>query len=154
MRWVGNAEQAAYMKQRQIQNRNRVSKAEDWMMAALASTDHKWTRQAAWGCRLFDFWNAQLGIAIEVDGPEHRREYDTARDRYNYYRSGIVVLRVRNFDVSDLKVALDFIRMSETWQERKRRIRIEHGLPPDAPMKKVLLAVGLEKAHLDWTPGA
>ena len=38
------------------------------MAEKLAATGHRWSRQAIWGKRIFDFWCATLGIAVEVDG--------------------------------------------------------------------------------------
>jgi hypothetical protein len=68
------------------------------MLGILEKTGHTWTRQARWGYRLFDFWCCPLGVAVEVDGPEHKQDYDSYRDEYIFRRSGIVVLRVPNRD--------------------------------------------------------
>jgi very-short-patch-repair endonuclease len=152
MRWIGNKEQHAYMRMRQEQNRDQFSRAEEWVRCALLKTKHKWTRQAIWGCRIFDFWNHSFGIAIEVDGQEHDHEYDAARDAYNYWCSGILVLRVRNFVETDLQSALEVIGRGETLQERKARIRAELGLAVDANRKEVLKAAGVLGAHCSWKP--
>ncbi len=153
MRWVTNKRQSEYMRRRQRQNRARgLTEAERWVAQALDATGLKWTRQAWWGCRIFDFWNAELGIAVEVDGPEHCRDYDEHRDRYNYVRSGILVLRVPNFDEAALTVALNHIAKGETHAERKARIRRELGLRPDATGKAVVRAAGLSLAHGRWEP--
>lgn len=111
------------MKMMQAKNKksSRRSKAESWMKDKLASTGKKWSRQAQWGYRLFDFWNHELGIAVEVDGPEHDKEYDAFRDRHNLKRSGILVLRVRNFNEKDAEVAITTINEASSWKERREK---------------------------------
>lgn len=93
------------MRFRQGQNRDKTVNAEKWAKRRLIESGHKWAHQTMWGCRIFDFWCHRLGIAVEVDGPEHRIDFDNARDRYNYYRSGILILRVRNFSDEDMDAA-------------------------------------------------
>lgn len=110
------------------------------MESKLSLTGRKWTRQAMWGYRLFDFWCHELGIAVEVDGPEHNQEYDVARDRYNYFRSGILVLRVRNFNEADADKAIKAIESSEAWKTRKEKLK---------PGKKLLRANGMKVAKSD-----
>lgn len=124
MRWTTSKEESDYMARRQKENvaASKNSKAEAWMAEKLKETGLKWTRQARWGYRLFDFWNAHLGIAVEVDGPEHEKDYDEVRDTYAYLRSGIVVLRVRNFDEFDASLALDSIASSRTWKQRRTEV--------------------------------
>lgn len=121
MKWPTNKNNHAYMRERQRQNRITClnSKAESWMLDKLKGTGLKWTRQATWGYRLFDFWNHLIGVAIEVDGPEHMSFYDKVRDEYNYRTSGIAVLRVRNFNNQDALCALEKISKSESWNERR-----------------------------------
>jgi len=147
MRWVTNPKEAEYMRGRQKENRERckLSAAETWMRKKLETTGFKWTRQAMWGYRLFDFWNCALGIAIEVDGAEHDGEYDAYRDRYNFLRSAIVVIRVRNFNEQDAEIALWLIENVGTWRQRKGRVR---------PGKKLLLANGMEMARSPTTVAA
>lgn len=124
MRWASTREQHAYMKQRKMENleRCKLSAAERWMNKKLKETEYKWTRQAQWGYRLFDFWNHKLGIAIEVDGPEHRHDYDLYRDNHNYSNSGIVVLRVKNFNEDEAAKVIEKISTSETWNERRLKM--------------------------------
>lgn len=131
----------AYMKERQKQNivSCKKSKAEDWMKDKLAETGLKWRRQAEWGYRLFDFWNHKLGIAVEVDGKEHNKEYDSYRDKYNYERSGIIVLRVRNFNEDDAITALSVIGKTEDWLERRKKM----GLLTKAQSIKISIAPAL-----------
>jgi very-short-patch-repair endonuclease len=115
------------MQGRQDQNRARAerNKNENWLAGQLQVTGHRWTRQAAWGYRIFDFWCHELGIAVESDGPEHRPDYDAYRDEYNLRRSGIVVLRIRNMNEADLADALRLVAESETWKERKKRLGLD-----------------------------
>lgn len=111
------------------QKQNRVlcknSKAESWMFEKLRDTDYKWTRQARWGIRLFDFWNHQLGIAIEVDGKEHNVYRDRKKDEIDYKVSGITVYRVRNFCEEDANHALIMITRSESWNERRQKMGLK-----------------------------
>lgn len=124
LRWPTTQEKAQYMKERQIQNRINCVKNrnENWMKAKLAGTGFKWTRQAQWGYRLFDFWCHELGIAIEVDGPEHNKHVDNYRDEYNFRRSGIIVLHVRNNNDGDADEALAFISKSDKWSDRRNAL--------------------------------
>ena len=142
------------MRMRQLQNLARYSAAENWAYEKLRATGVKFSRQTIWGCRLFDFWNAKLGIAVEIDGPEHDAAYDSVRDRYNYLRSGILVLRIRNFSEADLLSAIKAIQSSGSLVERKDKIRTEYGLPPGTPMRQVVKAAGLDLAHCKWDPPA
>lgn len=133
LNWPSNAEQAAYMRMRKDQNigRSLRNPNENWMALKLNATVRKWTRQATWGMRLFDFWCAELGIAVEVDGPEHREDYDAYRDEYNFRRSGIVVLRVRNLNEEDAEKALAAISREVTWKERREALGIHKGSKKD-----------------------
>lgn len=70
------------------------------------------------------FWNSKLGCAIEVDGPEHDRDYDNYRDEYNFRRSGIVVLRVRNKNEEDLDEVLRVVSLLDDLHERKIELGI------------------------------
>lgn len=94
------------------------------MGAHLKKTKLKWTRQAYWGFRLFDFWCHRLGVAVEVDGPEHIRERDEERDQYNFHRSGIIVIRVRNFSEPDAAACLREISKTGPWAERRAAMDI------------------------------
>lgn len=109
------------MKERQGQNKVGclLSKAESWANTHLNGLGLKFTRQAIWGYRVFDFWFSSLGVAVEVDGKEHCKEYDQYRDIYNYLRSGVVILRVRNFSEEDMAEAKEYLKHSITWDERR-----------------------------------
>lgn len=124
LRWPVNAEQAAYMRMRQEQNQQRSNHNpnENWFAAKLDATGRAWTRGAVWGYRVFDFWCHELGVAIEVDGPEHRPDYDAYRDEYNLRRSGIVVLRVRNRNEEDAARAIEAIGNATTWSARREAL--------------------------------
>ncbi|MEX1230371.1 MAG: DUF559 domain-containing protein [Planctomycetaceae bacterium] len=127
LRWPTESEQHKYMRMRKSQNiqKCRNSKAEAWMMEKLLRMCFTWTRQATWGYRLFDFWNHDLGCAVEVDGPEHDAGYDLYRDEYNFRRSGIMVLRVPNFSESDAKHALDLIDRLSNWSARRSHLGLD-----------------------------
>lgn len=132
LRWPTNSEQHAYMLQRQAENLVycKVNRNERWMMEILDRTGVKWTRQTRWGYRIFDFWSPVLGVAVEVDGLEHDPAYDAHRDEYNFRRSAVVVLRVRNRNEEDAEFVLRMISKLGPWKDR----RIELGI--DGPTKK------------------
>lgn len=125
------------MQMRQAQNRAAcvTNPNENWMRDQLKATGHKWTRQARWGFRIYDFWCARLGIAVEVDGREHDSEIDALKDRLDYERSGIMVLRVRNGNQEDADVAIQTITESPTWNERRYSLKMKSvsGGGPEMP---------------------
>jgi len=124
LRWQTNAKQAAYMKDRKKQNLelSKTNPNENWLFSKLKTTDYKWTRQATWGYRIFDFWCHHLGIAVECDGPEHDKDYDSYRDEYNLRRSGLIVLRVRNMNEEDAAHALSEITVADSWKARRDKL--------------------------------
>jgi very-short-patch-repair endonuclease len=152
MRWVVKKDQAEYMRKRQEENKKKNVEAEKWAEIALKKTNRKWTKQALWGCRIFDFWCAELGIAVEIDGKTHDAEYDNARDKYNFYRSGIIVFRVPNFDEIALQETLKAIEKADSWQIRRVKMREEFGLQEGESFSAILKKIGLKKAHGDWQP--
>lgn len=121
LKWTVNKEQSDYMKHRQQENieRSLRNPNENWMAERLKETGMKWTRQARWGYRLFDFWNKDKGIAVEVDGPEHRKDVDAFHDDENYKISGILVIRVRNRNEADADKAIKTIKSAGTWHDRR-----------------------------------
>ena len=128
LRWPTSQDEHAYMAMRAKQNiaRSKLNSAENWMHARLAETGLKWSRQAQWGYRIFDFWCHRIGCAVEVDGNSHKgcEAYDAYRDKYNFLRSGIVVIRVLNFDEHGADDAIAEIRSMKTWAERKAEMGI------------------------------
>lgn len=129
LRWCCDSKSSKYMRMRKEQNLARAltNKNENWMADLLVTTGLKWTRQAQWGYRIFDFWCAHLGVAVEVDGAEHREDYDAYRDEYNFRRSGIVVLRVRNKSEEDAAIALASIREQTPWKDRREVMGLNAG---------------------------
>jgi very-short-patch-repair endonuclease len=121
-----NTEQHEHMAMRQQQNMDRAVRNpnENWMASILDETAQSWTRQARWGWRVFDFWCRELGVAIEVDGPEHRHARDSKRDDYSLRRSGILVIRVRNRNEEDAANALAVIGSSGSWWDRRRALGV------------------------------
>ena len=108
------------MRQQQNVEQCKSSKAEHWMSDKLKTTNLRWTRQAQSGVRLFDFWNHQLGVAVEVDGPEHDTARDAARDYAVLKTRAVIVLRVRNFSEADASLALSAIAVADTWNARRK----------------------------------
>lgn len=98
---------------------------ENWFAKKLDSEKLKYKRQRIMGFRIFDFFIHELGCAIEIDGPEHIAIYDEYRDIYNYLRSGIVVLRVKNMNEKDATEAIKLVKMLDQWPDRRKRLRIQ-----------------------------
>jgi len=121
LRWTTNKEQADYMRGRVAENVARSAKNpnEQWAAERLSVTPYKWKPQAQWGYRIFDFWCEFLGVAIEIDGPDHDPDYDSYRDEYNFRRSGVVVLRVRNKNEKDMDSAIATLDRIEAWTTRR-----------------------------------
>lgn len=142
LNWNTNEREAAEMRKYQAQSLGlcESNSAENWMKDMLAATGLNWTRQAIWGRRLFDFWNGEKGIAVEVDGGYHKaqRQYDRYRDEYNFRRSGVLVLRVENFDSGGAERAIRIIAAESTHRERKVKLGI-HNRGHDA--RRVLSAL-------------
>ena len=92
---------------------------ENWMKDILKKSGLKWKRQARWGYRIFDFWCHEIGVAIEVDGNEHRKQWDDLRDEANLKVSGILVIHVRNRNEKDAQIALERIIKVGTWNDRR-----------------------------------
>lgn len=139
--WPTTSQEHEFMANAQRMNRSNCTRnaAELWMKARLKSTPYKWTQQACWGYRLFDFWCSRLGIAVEVDGLDHDAEKDFRNDFRNYKVSGIIVLRVPNFDEKAADFALARIAISPSWNERREMLglkRINGGA--DSSMDPVL----------------
>jgi len=101
---------------------------------------------------LFDFWCNELGIAVEIDGLTHDKDYDQARDQYNFFRSGIIVLRVPNYDEQAMIAAIKQIQSADTWAVRKAKMREQYGLKEGESFRTILKRVGLKKAHGNWEP--
>lgn len=92
------------------------------MALKLKTTGLKWTRQAQWGFRLFDFWCSWIGVAVEVDGATHDAEIDAERDLLDWNRSAIVVVRVLNWNEDDAKAALIAIGQYPSWNIRRAQM--------------------------------
>lgn len=127
LRWPVTSEDASYLAeiQRKNQTKCKFNSNENWAESYLTSTGYKWSRQALWGYRLYDFWSHELGCAVEIDGPEHDKDYDSYRDEYNFRRSGIVVLRVRNLNEMDMENALRLIKLVGSWKDRRAALNIQ-----------------------------
>lgn len=123
LKWITNKEQTEYMAKMKALNISKcvTNENENLVWSKLSKG---WTRQAVRGYRIHDFWNHELGCAIEVDGTEHDREYDNYRDEYNFRRSGVLVLRVRNRNMEDLDSVLATISKLTDVRTRKEKLGI------------------------------
>ena len=138
-------------KMQQINQRaSALNDCENWAFSLLRSTPLKWTRQAIWGCRIFDFWCAEKGFAIEVDGAGHKPDYDSHRDKYNFLRSGIIVRRVKNFDEVKLKqIVAEAISVS-LWIDRRDSMGLNSNTKRQR--RNLVIEAGMKLAHGDWEP--
>lgn len=125
--WPVNKELMDHMAMRQEQHRKRgMTAAEKWFFeTVLLKTNFRWGFQARWGFRLFDFWNHKLGMAVEVDGPEHNLEADLLRDKREWERSRIVVFRVRNWNRADAESFQGFVEKTPTWNARRLEAKMK-----------------------------
>lgn len=148
LNWCCSPNDAAYMRQRQAENLQRAESNpnENWMANKLRNAGLTFSRQIIWGYRLFDFWNHKLRVAIEVDGAEHDAAYDNYRDEYNFRRSGIVVLRVRNRNEADAELLFTRLRTLEPHKQRRQLLGIS---PHSAWLVKLPYPPSFLKAFLD-----
>lgn len=120
---VVNKEQSDRMKEMQAQQRAKRNKSEDWADEIIKTYGLKYTRQAIWQARLFDFWFGGKGIALEIDGQSHtlfkQKLKDSITDNHFYMISGIIVLRVKEYDERALRQAMAKVCLSEGWKERR-----------------------------------
>ena len=154
MRWTHTRDQHLYMQARLRENRERgLTKAEEWMLGHLKTTGLTWKPQHLYGCRIFDFWNDQKGIAVEVDGREHNAQYDDARDTHAYLKSGIQVFRVENFSEDFLPGILKAIRDECSWWERRASVGLGRNRRISKQERRhLLLTHGVGRAHTAWSP--
>jgi len=125
---------------RKAQNKSKgLTKAESWVNERLVKEGLKFSTQSIWRWRIYDFWNHVIGCAIEVDGPEHNIKKDKEKDLSDYNRSGIIVLRIRNFNQDDLDKTIEDIKNMEEWHPRRRRLNIPLTV---AEKKKIYAATG------------
>ncbi len=114
------------MKMRKIQNHDHAqgNRCENEVWSRLKDGRYSFNRQSSWGYRVFDFWCHELGVAIEVDGNTHDAGYDAYRDEWNFRRSAIVVLRMRNGDMRELGRIMKLLPKLHTRSYRKKRLGI------------------------------
>lgn len=125
LRWPQGKAEAACLRGYRQKHRKRYVAPEYWMRGYLDQTGLKWTHQKSWGYRIFDFCNMVIGCAIEVDGPEHDKEYDQYRDEYNFRRSSIIVIRARNYNDDDAAKTISIVECLGPWKERRALITSE-----------------------------
>lgn len=98
----------------------------------------KFTRQAVFWTRIFDFWCHDLWIAIEIDWNSHntRKEYDNIMDKFHNH-CWILVYRVRNFNEWDAYEAIENVKKAEKWIVRRYKL----WLPLSENNKKLALDI-------------
>lgn len=81
-----------------------------YLPSKIKGKDITWERQYIFGYRILDFYCPQLKIAIEVDGIEHNKDYDSYRDEYLFRVEGVVTFRVRNQNIPDIEKVLNTLK--------------------------------------------
>jgi len=141
VRWPTTKKESDKLKRYRGENKKKTlsNKAENWFCLRLLERfglkyrGKKFNRQKSWGYRIFDFWHEPTGIVIELDGPSHNetKGKDAYYDKYFYWKSGIRVIRVRNFNKKDADRCLSEIESSLSWRQRRKKIkRISEGKEP------------------------
>jgi very-short-patch-repair endonuclease len=127
---AGSKESHQYMKLRKSQHLNKFVSAEEWATLHIKVSGERYSRQAIWQSRLFDFWFSVKGIAIEIDGESHnsfKQSFkDSVTDKHFYELSGIIVVRVKNYNINELNNAISFVKNSCSWKERRKQMGIEN----------------------------
>lgn len=103
------------------------NKSENRMQGILTKnykeTWYKFTRQANWWFRIFDFWCDYLWVVIEVDGWYHQTEYqknkDNRYDKYHYEVNWIKVYRIKPYDDCWAVEMIKIINKEQTWKQRR-----------------------------------
>lgn len=110
--WPLDEKKRIHMIQRQAENMAFAvnNKNENWMLLKLLGVRGKWVRQVVCDFRIFDFYNHDLKIAVEVDGPEHDAKNDLTSDFKVKKKYGIKVFRVRNRSELDAKEVIEKIK--------------------------------------------
>lgn len=123
---VTKKHQAARMRENQKKAKPNPVPAEIHAKKIIEEYGIKFSTQAIWQSRIFDFWFSGKGIAIEIDGPSHKESgqafKDMVTDKHFYAISGIIVIRVANFDDNSLRKAMETICNSCTWKDRRETL--------------------------------
>lgn len=99
--------------------------AHQWMAQKLRLSGLRMNPQAAWGWRLFDFWCAEKGVAIDLIEPGDATDY-TDVDLKELFRSGILIRRLRHFDNNEADYLIQMTKEEPFWNAR----RAQMGLKP------------------------
>lgn len=110
------------------------------VLRELESTGYRWARKAILWHRLLDFWNAELGIVVQIDRARQDDADEAYWDEYAYRRSSILVLRIDNR--KDLDEAVETIKTAELWNDRRARlgklvVTSEHVHAPSAAQRSL-----------------
>ena len=109
-------------------NLRKRSPAENEANKIIKTYGFKYTRQAIWHTRLFDFWFGIKGVAIEIDGGTHnnpgQKLKDKISDKHFYNISGIIVIRVKDYDLDGIRKIMDRLQFADSWQDRRKKMGI------------------------------
>lgn len=60
-----------------------------------------------------------------IDGKEHDKIRDRVKDSIDYKVSGIVVLRIENYNTIDIRRTIDIIKELGDWNERRELLGLK-----------------------------
>ena len=106
---------------RKLQRQSAVNQNENQVRDALRCAGIKFSRNSQFARRFVDFYIHLLGACIEVDGPEHNKEYDELRDIW-LFKQGILVFRMKNGDSKRLDDIISQIKRCSSAADRRRAI--------------------------------
>ena len=113
------------VRQRARELRRQQTAAEEKLWALLRDrrlNNFKFRRQVPYGRFILDFFCAEVGVVVELDGGGHHRQkaYDQARDEW-LTANGLIVLRFPNQAVlADFdRVAKEILRVCQGLREEK-----------------------------------
>ena len=102
-----------------------MSMAEKWLWDELLrvrgrTEEDAWSFKGVWGFRIFDFWNKQLGIDLEVIEINEELDFKKIEFRDKELAGSLItVFRVKAFDEEGLKVTFGEMLRVGNWATRK-----------------------------------
>lgn len=98
--------------------------AENWFARKICKDfPYTFQRQVRYGYRIFDFYNAQLHVAIEIDGKQFHQDqaFDQQRDEAYTHNYGVVIFRVRAFSRDDYGICLGNLKKIRPSQKKEKK---------------------------------
>ncbi len=112
-----------WLKEKRNELKKNPTKAELWAKDRLRKAKINVSFQKVFDRSIFDFFCFEKGIAIEIDGSSHDPVKDELRDNHHFEMHTIKTLRIPNFDDERMNEIINLIRLSDTWDDRKKSAR-------------------------------